>query len=78
MHPSRFVGFSCNVGDPITFKVIQCNIYPCKRNLEVHRGVVVPCNSSVIGYNSALAPKSDDYFPEVHLEGGHPIKLAKP
>ena len=78
MHPSRFFGLSCNVGDPIIFKAIQRNIDPHKRNLVVHRGVVVTCNSAIIGYNSALAPKSDDYFPEVHLEGGHPIKLAKP
>ena len=78
MHPSRFVRFACNVGDSITFKVLQCNIDPHKRNLEVHRGVVVLCNSAVIGYNSDLAPKSDAYFPEVHLEGGSPIKLSTP
>ena len=78
MHPSRFFGLSCNVGDPIIFKVIQHNIDPHKRNLEVHRGVVVLCNSAVIGYNSDLAPKSDAYFPEVHLEGGTPIKLSTP
>ena len=78
MHPSRFVRFACNVGDSITFKVLQCNIDPHKRNLEVHRCVVVLCNSAVIWYNSAIGPNSDAYFPEVHLKGGPPIKLATP
>ena len=43
----RFVGFTCNIGDPMNFKVIQCNAYPHKRNIVVYRGVVVPdalCN----------------------------------
>ena len=78
MNPGRFFGFTCNFNDSITFKVLQCNIDPHKRNLEVHRGVVVLCNSAVIGYNSDLAPKSNTYFPEVHLEGGSPIKLSTP
>ena len=46
--------------------------------MVVHRGVVVPSNSELIGYNSDLAPKSDDYFPEIHLEGGTPRKPATP
>ena len=32
MHPRRFVGFAWNVGDPINFKVLQCNKDPHKRN----------------------------------------------
>ena len=78
MHPSRFFGLSCNVGDPIIFKAIQHNIDPHKRNLVVNRGVAVPRNSAVIGYNSALAPKSGAYLPEVHSEDVPPIKLATP
>ena len=65
MHPGRFVGFAFNVGDPITFKVLQCNEDPHKRNIVFHRGVVVPRSPTEIGYNSALAPKSDAYLPIV-------------
>ena len=70
MHPGRFVGFACNIGDPTTFKVLQCNEYPHKRNVVVHRGVIVLHSPTEIGCNSALAPKSDAYFPVVQVEGG--------
>ena len=40
-YTGRFMGFSCNICDPITFKVIQCNNDTHKRNVVVHRGVVV-------------------------------------
>ena len=78
MQPSRFVGFAYNIGDPITFKMLQCNIDPHKRNFEVHRDILVPCNSVAVGYNSAIGPKIDANFQEVHLEDGPPIKLATP
>ena len=58
----------------MTFKVLQCNEYPHKRNIVVHRGVVVPRSLTAIWYNSALAPKSDTYFPYVQLESGATIK----
>ena len=67
MHPGRFVGFAWNIGDPMTFKVIQCNEDPHKRNIVVHRGVAVPCSMTAIRYNYALAPKSDAYFPDMQL-----------
>ena len=35
----------------------------------LHRGVVVPRSPIEIGFNSALAPKSDAYFPYVQVEG---------
>ena len=78
MQPRRFVGFSCNVGDPMTFKVLQCNTNPHQRNVVVHRSVVTPRNSAEIGYNYSLAPKSDDYFLEVSLEDAPPIKPTTP
>ena len=43
MHPGRFLGFAWSIGDPMTFKVIQCNEDLRKRNIVLHRGVVVPC-----------------------------------
>ena len=72
MHPRRFFGFDWNVGDPMTFKVILCNTDLHKHKMVLHRGVVVPRNLEAAGYNSALAPNSDTYFSEVHLEGGLP------
>ena len=64
IHPGRFVGFAWNVGDPMTFKVLMCNIDPHKRNMVAHRGAVVPRNLEATGYNSALAPNIDAYFPQ--------------
>ena len=62
----------------MTFKVLQCNTDPHKNNQVVHKCVVVPHNSSEILYNSALAPKSDAYFPDFNLQGETPIKPAAP
>ena len=70
MHSRIFVGFAWNVGDPMTFKVLQCNEDLHERNIVVHRGVVVPRSLTSIGYNSALEPNSDAYFPDVQVEGG--------
>ena len=70
MHPGRFMGLSWNIGYPMTFKVLQCNENPHKWDVVVHRGVVFPCSQTATGYNSALAPKSDAYFPVVKVEGG--------
>ena len=42
MHPGRFVWFTWNIGDPMTFKVLQCNEDPHKWNIFVNRGVIVP------------------------------------
>ena len=67
MHPRMFVGFTCNFGGPTTFKMLQCNTNLHKRNMVVHRGTVVPHNLVAKGYNSSLEPKSDAYFPKVHL-----------
>ena len=74
MYPRRFFGFAWNVGDPMNFKVIQCNNDPYKHNYVVHRGLFVPLNSAVIAYNYAPAPKGDSYIREVHLEGVPPRK----
>ena len=76
MHPGMFVGFVCNVGDAMTFNVIQCNEDPRKYNIVLHRGVVVPRSLTEIGYNSALATNSDAYFPDVQLEGGATSKTV--
>ena len=65
-----------NVGDPITFKVHQCNEDLYKRNICVHRGVVVPRSQTSLGYNSTLAPKSEAYFSYVQLEGGATSKIS--
>ena len=65
MQPMRFVGFAQNVGDPMNFKVIECNEDPHKKNIVVHRGVVVQRSTKAIGYNYALTPKSDNYLPDV-------------
>ena len=42
MNPGRSMGFEWNIGDPVTFKVLQCNKDLHKRNIVVHRGVVIP------------------------------------
>ena len=70
MHPKRFIGFAWNVGEPITFKVLQCNSDPHKRNIIFHRGVFVLGSITSTGYNSALAPNRDAYLPSVQVEGG--------
>ena len=49
MHPRRFVGFNWNIGDPMTFNVITYNTDTHKRNMVVHRGVIVPRNLEAIG-----------------------------
>ena len=41
MHPGMFVGFAWNVGNPMTFKVLQYNNNPHNCNMVVQRGVVV-------------------------------------
>ena len=76
MQPGRFVGFACDICDPMTFKVLQCNEHPHEHNIVVHRGAVVPLSPAAIGYNSALAPKSDAYFPVGKAESGATIKTA--
>ena len=75
MHPGIFSGFAWNFINSMDFKVLQLNTNPYKRNMVVHRGVVIPRNLSAMVYNSALAPNSDAYFPEVHLEG---VPTSKP
>ena len=67
MNPGRFVGFAWNVGEPMTFKVLHCNEDQHKRNIVVHRGIVVPCSPTEIGYKSTLAPKSDAYLPDLQV-----------
>ena len=64
------MGFAWNIGDSITFKVLHCNENPHKRNVFVHRGVIVPHFWTATGYNYTLAPKSDAYLPVVQVEGG--------
>ena len=76
IQPKRFVGLDWNIGDPMTFKVLHCDKDPHKRNVVFHRGVVVQCYLAVICYNSALAPKSDAYFPVVQVEGGANRKIS--
>ena len=60
----------------MTFKVIQCTEDSRKRNIVLHRVVVVPCSPTAIGYNSALTPKSDAYLPYVKVEDGATRKIA--
>ena len=76
MHPRRCVGFAWNIGDPLNFKVLQCNEYPHNRNIVVHIGVVFPRSRTSIGCNSSLAPNSDAYLPIVQVEGGSTRKTA--
>ena len=54
----------------MNFKVIECNEDPHERNIVVHRGGVVPHSPTEIGYNSALAPNSKAYSPDVQVKGG--------
>ena len=72
MHPGRFVGFAWATGDPMTFKVLQCNTDPKFSIRVLHRGTVVPRAEESAGYNSALQPKSDAYFPVERPNGGTP------
>ena len=76
MHPGRSVGFPWNIFVPIIFKVIHCNEDLHKRNIVVHRGVVVSRSPTAIGYNSSLAPNRDAYFPIVQVEGGATRKIV--
>ena len=62
MRPGRFLVFYCNVGDPINFKMIQCNIDKRSRNQVLHRGVFISRILELSGYNSSLAPKNGSYF----------------
>ena len=75
MHTDRFMGFACNIGDSMTFQVLQCNEDPHKRKVVFHRGVIVLHYLTATGYNSALAPNSDAYLPVVQVEDRH---LEKP
>ena len=70
MRPGRFVGFAWNGGEPTTFKALQCNEDLHNQDIVLHRGVIVPLSLTAIGHNSALAPKSDAYFPTVQVESG--------
>ena len=58
----------------MTFKVIQYNIDKHKQNQVLHRYAVDPRKLELMGYNSALAPKSNAYLPVVQLEGEEPRK----
>ena len=54
----------------MNFKVLQCHADPKIRSRVLHRGTVVPRDLNSVGYNSALQPKSDAYFPvERPLDG---------
>ena len=75
MHPGRFVGFSWNISY-MTFKLLQCNEDPHKQNIVVYIDAVIPRYPTAIGYNSALASKSDAYFPYVKVEVEVTIKTA--
>ena len=69
MHPGRFMGFSWETGDPMTFKVLQCHANPKIWSRVLHRSTVVPRALNYVGYTSALQPKSA-YFPvERPLDG---------
>ena len=69
MNTERFAGFALGIGDPMTFKVLQCNEDMRKWNNVLHRGVVVPRSLTATGYNSDLVPKSDAYLPDMQSEG---------
>ena len=58
----------------MTFKVLQFNEDLHKRNIFFNRGVIVPHSPIEIGYSSALAPKSNNYFPDVKVECGSTSK----
>ena len=70
MHPGRFMGFAWYTGYPVTFKVLQCHAKPKRRSRVLHRGTIVPRALDAVGYNSALQPKNDAYFPVVKPDGG--------
>ena len=70
MHPGRFIGFAWIIGDPMTFRVLQCNDDMHKRHAVVHRSIAVPRSPTATGYNFVLAPKIDSYFTVVQVEGG--------
>ena len=70
MHPRRFMGFAWDICDSMTFKVLQYNANPHKRNVSIHRGVAVPHYQTATGYKSTLAPNSNAYLPVVQVEGG--------
>ena len=76
MHPGRFIGFAWIIGDPMTFRLLQCNDDMNKRHAVVHRGVAVPRSPKATGYNPVLAPKIDSYFPVVQVEGGATSKTV--
>ena len=76
MHPGMFMGFSWNIGDPMTLEVLQCNEDPHKQNVVFHRDGVVLRSPTAAGYNYALAPKSDAYFPVVQVEDGASSKTV--
>ena len=76
IHPGRFLGFAHNFVEPMTFMVIQCHEDPHRQNTILHRGVVVPRYPTATGYNYALHPKSDAYFPDVKVEGGATSKTV--
>ena len=76
IHPGRFLGFAHNFVKPMTFMVLQCHEDPHRQNTILHRGVVVPRYPTATGYNYALHPKSDAYFPDVQVEGGATSKTV--
>ena len=63
------MGFAWYLGNPMTFKVIQCHSDPHQRAQVFHRGAVVPRALDAACYNTALHPNSDHYFPVVRLAG---------
>ena len=70
------MGFAWSIGAPMTFQVLQCNEDPHKRNVVVHRGVVILHYWTSAGYNSSLVPNSEAYLPVVQVEGGVPSKTV--
>ena len=67
MHPGRFVWYAWGIGDPKTFKFLQCNEDPRKRNIVLHRVFIVLRSLTSTGYNSARVLNSDAYFPYVKV-----------
>ena len=76
MRPGRFVGFAWIIGDPMTFKLLQCNEYLRKRNIVLHICVVVPRSPTATWYNYAWVPKIGAYFPDVQVEGSATSKIV--
>ena len=70
MHPGRFMGFARDIDDTMTFKFRQCHADLRRHAQVLHRGAVVPRALDAAGYNYALHPKSDHYFPVVRQESG--------